>query len=69
MTGHHMWLWLNPLSLLKLSPSNIKNSEAFIQKLNTIHLQESDILVSFYMVSLFTMVPLEDTVAAATMLP
>jgi hypothetical protein len=43
------------------SPSHIRNSEDFIQKLNTICLQKSDILVSFDVVSLFTKVPLEDT--------
>jgi hypothetical protein len=43
------------------SPSHIKNSEDFIHKLNTISLKESDILVSFDVVSLFTRVPLEDT--------
>jgi hypothetical protein len=40
---------------------HIKNSKAFIQKLNTISLQETDILVSIHVVSLFTKVPLEDT--------
>jgi hypothetical protein len=40
---------------------HIKNSEAFIQKLNTISLQETDIPVSYDIVSLFTEVPPEDT--------
>jgi hypothetical protein len=39
----------------------IKNKEAFINKLCNITLQETDILTSFDMVSLFTKVPLEDT--------
>jgi retron-type reverse transcriptase len=47
--------------LVGYSPSHIRNSEDFIHKLNTIYLQESDILVSFDVVSLFTRVPLEDT--------
>jgi hypothetical protein len=42
-------------------PSHIKYSEDFIHKLNTISLSESDILVSFDVVSHFTRVPLEDT--------
>jgi hypothetical protein len=42
-------------------PSHIRNSEGFIQKLNTICLQKSGILVIFDVVSLFTKVPLEDT--------
>jgi hypothetical protein len=48
--------------LVGYSPSHIRNSEDFIHKLNTIYLQESDILVSFDVVSLFTRVLLEDTV-------
>jgi hypothetical protein len=47
--------------LVGYSPSHIRNSEDFIHKLNTIYLQESDSLVSFDVVSLFTRVPLEDT--------
>jgi hypothetical protein len=47
--------------LVRQSPSHIKNSEDFIHKLNTISLKESDILVSFDVVSLFTRVKLEDT--------
>jgi hypothetical protein len=47
--------------LVGYSPSHNKNSEDIIHKLNTISLKESDILVSFDMVSLFTRVPLEDT--------
>jgi hypothetical protein len=50
---------LNPL--VGYSPSHIRNSEDFTHKLNTISLKESDILVSFDVVSLFTRVPLEDT--------
>jgi hypothetical protein len=41
--------------------SHIKNSEVFVQELKSIILQETDILVSFDVVSLFTKVPLEDT--------
>jgi retron-type reverse transcriptase len=36
-------------------------SKDFIHKLNTISIKESDILVSFDVVSLFTRVPLDDT--------
>jgi hypothetical protein len=43
------------------SPSHIKNSEDFMHKLNTISLKESDILVRFDVVSLFTRVQIEDT--------
>jgi hypothetical protein len=50
---------LNPL--VGHSPSHIKNSDDFIHKLNTISIKESDLLVSFDMVSLFTRVPLEGT--------
>jgi hypothetical protein len=50
---------LNPL--VGYSPSHIRNSEDFIHKLNTISLKESDILVSFNVVSLLTRVPLEET--------
>jgi hypothetical protein len=50
---------LNPL--VGNSPTHKKNSEDFIHNLNTISLKESDILVSFDMVTIFTRVPLEDT--------
>jgi hypothetical protein len=43
------------------SNHHIKNSETFVQKLQLIKLQETDILVSFDVVSLLTKVPLEDT--------
>jgi hypothetical protein len=43
------------------SDHHIKNSETFVQKLHSIRLQDTDILVSFDVVSLFTKVPLEDT--------
>jgi hypothetical protein len=55
----HLTGLLSPL--VGHSPSHIRNSEDFSQKLNTVHLQKSDILVSFNMVSLFTKVLLEDT--------
>jgi len=55
----HLTGLLNPL--IGHAPSHIRNSEGFIQKLNTIRLQQSDILVSFNVVSLFTKVLLEDT--------
>jgi hypothetical protein len=40
---------------------HIINSRKFVQELYIINLQEPDILVSFDVVSLFTKVPLEDT--------
>jgi hypothetical protein len=42
------------------SNHHIKNSETFVQNLESSNLQETDILVSFDVVSLFTKVPLED---------
>jgi hypothetical protein len=51
----HLMGLLNPF--VGHSSFHIKNSEAFIQKLSAIHLQGTDILVSFDMVSLFTKVP------------
>lgn len=47
------------------STHHIINSKAFVEKLHTINLQEMDILVFFDIVSLFTEVPLEDTLKAA----
>jgi hypothetical protein len=44
------------------SNCHIRNSEAFVQKLQSIKLQETDILVSFDVVSLFTKVSLNDTI-------
>jgi hypothetical protein len=40
---------------------HIKNSEAFVQKLQNMQLQETDLMVSFDITSLFTKVPTEDT--------
>jgi hypothetical protein len=40
---------------------HIRNSEAFIQKVKEIQLQEKALLVSFIVTSLITRVPLEDT--------
>jgi hypothetical protein len=48
--------------LVGQSNCHIRNSEAFVQKLQSIKLQETDILVSFDVVLLFTKVPLEDTI-------
>jgi hypothetical protein len=48
--------------LVGQSDCHIRNSEAFVQKLQSIELQEMDILVSFDVVSLFTKLPLEDTI-------
>jgi hypothetical protein len=48
--------------LVGQSDCHIRNSEAFVQKLQSIKLQEMDILVSFNVVSLFTEVPLEETI-------
>jgi hypothetical protein len=48
-------------SLVGQSDHHIKNLEAFIQKLQGIQLNEADIVVSFDVVSLFTKVPLDDT--------
>jgi hypothetical protein len=52
--------------LVGQSDYHIKNSEAFVKKLQAIKLQETDILVSFDVVSLFTEVPLEDTIQLLT---
>jgi hypothetical protein len=43
------------------SNHHIKTSEMFVQNLHSISLQETDILMSFYVVSLVTKVLLEDT--------
>jgi hypothetical protein len=43
------------------SVHHTRNSEAFVQKLQSICLKETGILVSFDVVSLFTKVPLDDT--------
>jgi hypothetical protein len=43
------------------SDHRIRNSETFVQKLQSVCLKETDILVSFDVVSLFTKVPLDDT--------
>jgi hypothetical protein len=43
------------------SSFHIRNSGTFIQKLSAVYLQETDILVSFEILSLFTKVSLEDT--------
>jgi hypothetical protein len=51
---------LNPL--VGQSEYHIKYSEAFVQKLQSIKLEETDILVSFDVISLFTKVPLDDTI-------
>jgi hypothetical protein len=48
------------------SDHHIRKSEAFVKKLQAIKLQETDILVSFDVVSLFTRVPLEDTIQLLT---
>jgi hypothetical protein len=47
--------------LVGLTEHHIRNSASFIEKLQTICLQESDISVSFDVLSLFTRVPLNDT--------
>jgi hypothetical protein len=39
----------------------VKNSAHFIQILNSIHIQPTDLMVSFDVVSLFTKVPIEDS--------
>jgi hypothetical protein len=52
--------------LVGQSDHHIRKSEAFVKKLQTIKLQETDILVSFDVVSLFTKVPLEDTIQLFT---
>jgi hypothetical protein len=56
--------YLTGLLRLLVGQSNchIRNSEAFMQKLQSIKLQEMDILVSFDVVLLFTIVPLDDTI-------
>jgi hypothetical protein len=43
------------------SETSIKNSDHFIQLLKPIELQDQDILVSFDVVSLFTNVPIEES--------
>jgi hypothetical protein len=48
--------------LVGQSDCHIRNSETFMQKLQSIKLQEMDILMSFDMVLQFTKVPLEDTI-------
>jgi hypothetical protein len=50
---------LNPT--VELSEHLITNSEPSVQKLHTINLQHSDILVSFDAISLFTKVPHKET--------
>jgi hypothetical protein len=59
LLAKHLTGLLSPF--VRQTAHHIKNSEAFIQKLNTINLQETDILVSFDIFLLFTKVPLEDT--------
>jgi hypothetical protein len=44
------------------SPHHIKNSTHFIQILNSIQIQPTDMMVSFDVVSLFTNVPIEDSI-------
>jgi hypothetical protein len=50
-----------PSPLVGQSDHHTRNSEAFVQKLHDIWLNKADILVSFDVVSLFTKVPLDDT--------
>jgi hypothetical protein len=46
---------------VNLSEHHIRNSEDFMQKLHNINLQSTDILVNFDVVSVFTKVPLKDS--------
>jgi hypothetical protein len=50
------------IPLVEQSDCHIRNSEAFVQKLQSMELQETNILVSLDVVSLFTKVPLDDTI-------
>jgi hypothetical protein len=49
------------IPLVRQSDHHIRNSEAFVQKLHDIRVNKADILVNFDVVSLFTKVPLDDT--------
>jgi hypothetical protein len=53
-------------SLVGKSGHHIRNSEAFVKKLQAIKMLLTDILVSFDVVSLFTRVPLEDIIQLLT---